>query len=433
MELNVCLLNDSFPPVIDGVSNAVINYANIIQEFYGKSTVVTPNYPNTTDDYIFPVLRYPSINTTKVLRYRTGNPFNSRILHSLEKQQFDILHSHCPFASSLLARTLRERVNAPYVLTYHTKFDIEIATTIASESMQNIAMKLLTNNISVADEIWVVSEGAAQSLRNLGYQGETVLMENGVDFPKEKVSDERIQALRSELALQDDVPVFLFIGRLQWYKNIRITLDALSALKKLGRDFRFFVIGDGTDREEMQSYVDELGLQDHCRFFGSISDRERLRDFFSLADLFLFPSTYDTNGLVVREAAACQLASIIVEKSGAAEGIVDGQNGLLIEENATSMAQKLVWACDHLDTVHRIGVAAQNEIYISWKEAVEKAYHRYEYLYDKMERGLLLRKEAKGDSMFELVADWSAASAKLRSMPRSMIDKTNSIYEKFKK
>ena len=168
-------------------------------------------------------------------------------------------------------------------------------------------------------------------------------------------------------------------------------------------------------------------------FLGSIHNRERLRDFFSLADLFLFPSTYDTNGLVVREAAACRLASIIVEKSGAAEGIVDGQNGLLIEENAPSMAQKLVWACDHLDIVHRIGIAAQNEIYISWQEAVEKAYKRYEYLYDKMQRGLLPRKEVRGDSMFELVAEWSAASAKIRSVPRTMIDKTNSIYERFKK
>lgn len=433
MDLNVCLLNDSFPPLIDGVSNAVINYAGIIQQHLGHCAVVTPKYPKTQDDYLFPVLRYPSINTTKMLRYRTGYPFNSKLIDKLEKQKFDILHSHCPFASSVLARILKERVNAPYVLTYHTKFDIEIATAFSSESLQNLTMRLVSNNISVADEVWVVSEGAAQSLRNLGYQGDTVLMENGVDLPKEKVSCERVQALRTELGLPDGVPVFLFVGRLQWYKNVRITLDALSALNKLGRDFRFLVIGDGTDREEMEAYTTELGIEERCMFLGSIHNRERLRDFFSLADLFLFPSTYDTNGLVVREAAACQLASIIVEKSGAAEGIVDGQNGLLIEENAPSMAQKLVWACDHLDIVHRIGIAAQNEIYISWQEAVEKAYKRYEYLYDKMQRGLLPRKEVKGDSMFELVAEWSAASAKIRSVPRTMIDKTNSIYERFKK
>jgi len=433
MDLNVCLLNDSFPPLIDGVSNAVINYAGIIEQQMGHATVVTPKYPRTQDDYIFPVVRYPSINTTKMLRYRTGNPFNSKTLDKLEKMNFDILHSHCPFASGLLTRVLKERVNAPYIFTYHTKFDIEIATTFSSESIQNITKRLVSNNISVADEVWVVSEGAAQSLRNLGYQGDTVLMENGVDMPKEKVSDVRIQALRKELNLPDGIPVFLFVGRLQWYKNVRITLDALSGLSKLGKDFRFIVVGDGTDKGDMEAYARELGISDRCLFTGSIHDREKLRDYFSMADLFLFPSTYDTNGLVVREAAACQLASVIVEKSGASEGIVDGQNGLLIEENAPSMAQKLAWACDHLDTVHRIGINAQNEIYISWQEAVERAYARYELLYDKMQRGLLPRKEARGDSMFELLADWSAATAKLRSVPRTMIDKTNSIYSKFRK
>ena len=279
----------------------------------------------------------------------------------------------------------------------------------------------------------MVSEGAAQSLRNLGYQGDTVLMENGVDMPREKVSNERIKALRETLSLPEDVPVFLFVGRLQWYKNLRITLDGLSALKKIGQKFHFLIVGDGTDKADMQDYARQLQIDDCCSFIGSIQDRERLRDFFSLADLFLFPSTYDTNGLVVREAAACQLASVIVEKSCAAEGIIDGQNGLLIEENAPSMAQKLLWACKHLDIVHRIGIAAQNEIYLSWQEAVEKAYRRYEYLYDKMERGVLPRKEARGDSMFELVADWSAAGEKLRSVPRTMIDKTNSIYERFKR
>ena len=42
---SVCLINDSFPPVIDGVANAVTNYASIIQRSFGDATVVTPYYP----------------------------------------------------------------------------------------------------------------------------------------------------------------------------------------------------------------------------------------------------------------------------------------------------------------------------------------------------------------------------------------------------
>ena len=74
-KLNICLINDSFPPAIDGVANAVTNYAKIIQNGLGNSTVVTPFYPDADDSvFDFPVLRYPSIDMTKLVGYRAGLP-----------------------------------------------------------------------------------------------------------------------------------------------------------------------------------------------------------------------------------------------------------------------------------------------------------------------------------------------------------------------
>ena len=58
--LNVCLMNDSFPPVIDGVATTILNYAEIINNGLGKATVVTPEYPGAKDDFPFPVVRYTS-------------------------------------------------------------------------------------------------------------------------------------------------------------------------------------------------------------------------------------------------------------------------------------------------------------------------------------------------------------------------------------
>ena len=431
MDLNVCLLNDSFPPIIDGVANTVINYAGIIHNQLGRCTVVTPHYPDVTDEYIFPVMRYPSLNTAKSTNgYRTGYPFSNKTLTMLEAQKFDIIHSHCPMASGILARTIRERLESPYILTYHTKFDVEIAKAFESESLQKLSTRLMINNISATDEVWVVSKGAGDNLRSMGYEGDTVVMENGVDMPCERVSQDAVDALREELGIEPHLPIFLFVGRCFWYKGIRISLDALKEVQNAGKDFRFIVVGDGLDKQEIEHYAAEIGLKEQCIFTGSIYDREKLRAFFALADLFLFPSTYDTNGLVVREAAANALASVIIKDSCASEGIVDGRNGLLVEENAPSLAKTLFWACEHRDTLHTLGRCAQEEIYISWQDAVTKAYHRYEYLYEQMKLGKLPRKDIRGNSFFELVADWSAAYAKLQNLPRTVLDKTNSIYEK---
>ena len=58
---SICLINDSFPPVIDGVANAVTNYAAIIQRTYGDATVVTPYYPDADDGaYPFPCCAIPA-------------------------------------------------------------------------------------------------------------------------------------------------------------------------------------------------------------------------------------------------------------------------------------------------------------------------------------------------------------------------------------
>ena len=60
----ICLLNDSFPPIIDGVANAVVNYAENIEKHHGHAVVVTPAVPGADDSgFPFPVVRYPSIDT----------------------------------------------------------------------------------------------------------------------------------------------------------------------------------------------------------------------------------------------------------------------------------------------------------------------------------------------------------------------------------
>ena len=81
--------------------------------------------------------------------------------------------------------------------------------------------------------------------------------------------------------------------------------------------------------------------EDLVFFADPIRDRRRIRAWYCRADLFLFPSTFDTNGLVVREAAACGLGCVLIQGSCAAEGITDGRNGILIEENAASLAAVL--------------------------------------------------------------------------------------------
>ena len=413
--MSICLLNDSFPPMIDGVANAVVNYASELERLGEHSVVVTPAVPGAEDrGYPYPVLRYPSIDTRKLVGYVAGYPFSPEIMRRLKEEKVELLHSHCPIASTILARQLRSVLDAPLVLTYHTKFDIDIANALKSRLLQKGAIRAMVQNISACDEVWVVSRGAGENLRGLGYEGEYTVMPNGVDVPCARVSQGEIDGAAGEYDLPQGVPVFLFVGRLMWYKGLRITLDALARLKADKIPFRMVVIGDGADRREMEEYAGALGLSEQCFFLGAIRDRERIRAWYCRADLFLFPSTFDTNGLVVREAAACSLASVLVRGSCAAEDVTDNRNGFLIEENGESMAACLKSLCKNPDLMHRVGQCAARELYMSWEEAVHLANDRYRVIIDRYRSGGYPKPEKMMDGFLDSQGELMDALARIR-------------------
>ena len=409
--MKVCLLNDSFPPVIDGVANVVKNYADIMTEKDLANVIVgTPRYPDGVyTGYPYPVVDYQSFNFKKVCNgYRTGNPLTIGGIHKLDEFEPDIIHSHCPFSSTVLARVVRENTNAPIVFTYHTKFDVDIANNVKSELLYNETVRMIVRNISACDEVWAVSRGAGENLRSLGYEGEYRVVSNGVDFPKGRIDEKDVARITAGFDLPEGIPMFLFVGRLNNYKGLPMIAEAMNRLSDAGVDYRMVFIGGGPDAAEIQEKIkeygitldipDEGGTEDsrtystfegkkdrpgRVIFTGPIHDRYALRAWNTRADLFLFPSTYDTNGLVVREAAACGLAAVLIKDSCAAEDITDGRNGYVIEENAESMAALLGRVSGDLAAVHDVGQHAMDEIYISWESAVRDAHARYEEIIDR--------------------------------------------------
>ena len=380
----VGLLNDSFPPTIDGVANAVFNYANIINKKYGKAAVITPKYPNVVDDYPFEVYRYQSARFSREMPYRVGNPFSPVFLREIGKLKLDILHTHCPFSSGVLARELSLLNKIPNVLTYHTKFDIDIDRYVENKQFNTIARKFVLNNINSADEVWAVSEGTIKSLRDIGYEGEVVVMPNGTDFVRGKASDEMVNEIDRMYKTKNETLVFLYCGRMMWYKNIKITLDALKIINDAGIHFKMFFVGDGVDRPSIEEYARRIGIYEKVIFTGAVYDREKIRAYFTRADLFLFPSTYDTSGLVVKEAAACSCASALIKDSCASEGVENGLSGILAEkETAESFAKAIIDVLRVPDMLKYLGEMACEKVYYSWDDSVKAATKRYEIVIEK--------------------------------------------------
>lgn len=397
LDMNVCLFNDSFPPLIDGVANTVVNYATVIQQKYGAAMVATPKYPDVVDDYPFEVVRYPSLNTVKMVGYRTGNPFDARAMRRMSDWKPDILHAHCPMASLFMARELRNLTDAPLVFTYHTKFDIDIKQAFRIGAVSDAAIRAVVDNIAAADEVWAVNRGAGDNLRSLGFEGEIKIMPNGVEFPRGAAPEADIAAVRAELGIPADRVLFLFVGRMKWYKGQRTILDGLKRVRAAGGEFSMLFVGDGQELEEIRDYAAECGLADACIFAGKVLDRDRLRAIYSAADMLLLPSVFDNNPIVVKEAAACGTASVLVRDSSPAEGVENGRSGILISDDADDMARVLLSLCTDRELSRRLGEGAMDGLYVSWDDMIAQAVGRYEELIKMKERGELEARHAKLD------------------------------------
>ena len=248
MKLRVGLLNDSFAPMIDGVAVATKAYGDIIKQKHGEPIVIVPKYPNIIDDYDYKVYRYHSVPSDKLIGYRAGNPFSPTLVNRLRNERMDLLHVHCPFASAVMARVIcsSAKSKVPMVFTYHTKFNTDIKTRVKIKQIQKIAHRFVLNNINHMDEVWVVSKNAGEDLREFGYKGNYRIMRNGTDYEKGKSPKERIDEIDRIYRIEPCELVFLFVGRMMWYKNIRLMLDTYAILKQNGMPFKAFFIHSGS-------------------------------------------------------------------------------------------------------------------------------------------------------------------------------------------
>lgn len=381
-ELKIAIGTEAFPPTIDGISTVAKCYADIINDKLGEAVIVTPKNPNQEDyKYKYKIYRYKSLFTFGE-GYPVGWPFKRQFSEDIIDMNFDILHSHCPIATSYFFRRVNRIKRIPQILTYHTKYEYDFDLRIPGYPLRHRAYGFLLNNIKSADEVWVTSKGTAESLRKVGYEGDYIIMPNGCDLPISRFTQDDKDIIRRKHGIPAGVPILIFVGRMMWYKNIRLIVDACARLKAMGFDFRLLMIGIGPDENAIKKHVRKTELDNKILFTGQILDRNELQLYYSAADLLVFPSVFDTNGLVVREAAASATAALLVEESCAAEGIKDGKTGFLCRENAESVAESVLQIFKNRGRLKEVGLNAQNDIYISWDESIKNAYERYRIVMD---------------------------------------------------
>ena len=275
-ELKIAVGTDAFPPTTDGISNVAQNYASLINKEHGKAVIVTPKNPNQQDaNYDYEIFRYKSWWFPSKEGYSFGWPFGDKLSYEIINRGFDVLHSHCPLATSYYFRLVNRKLRIPTVLTYHTKYEYDFDRRVPIKPARDFAYRFLLNNINAADEVWVTSAGTADSLRKIGYNGDFIVMPNGRDMKKTIIDPKTTAEIKASYGIPQNVPLFIYAGRMIWYKNIKIILDACKMMKNAGRDFRLIMLGFGADENKIKRYYQRLGIADKIINTGKMLNREK--------------------------------------------------------------------------------------------------------------------------------------------------------------
>ena len=380
---NIGLFNDSFPPVMDGVAICVENYARWMQELVGGVSVITPE--NLDADYSYKkyeVLSYLSVAVPFRPPYVTGiSDLDPAFKAKLMRRQFRIVHAHCPFTSGWAAQSIAKKQRIPMVATFHSKYRDDFARVIQSDIILEAVIKGIVHFYETADEVWVPQESVKDVLYSYGYKGSIEVMQNGCDLVGD-YSPEFFQDARRKLGVADGEFVLLYVGQHIWEKNLRLTIEALGRIKDL--PFRMFFIGTGYAADEMRKLVEEKGIADKVHFVGRLTDRQLMKQYYAAADLFLFPSLYDTDGLVVREAAALHTPSVMLRDASASGMLRDGESGFLIGNSADDFESALRSLEADRGRLSAVGLNASTSIVRSWKDIAEEAIDRYNALIDRV-------------------------------------------------
>ncbi len=375
---NVGLFCDSFPPVMDGVAVCMENYARWMQKKVGGVCVVTPNVAEADySQYDFKVYDYFSVPVPRRAPYVTGiAEVDPLWLAKVATTRFKIVHAHCPFATGQAARRIARLQGIPLVATFHSKYRDDFAR-VLPKLATDLVVDAIVDFYERADLVWVPQASTVEVLREYGYKGHVEVMDNGSDLVADYPEKYFVEA-RQRLGVGPDEFVMLFVGQHIWEKNTRLIIEALSRIDDI--PFRMFFVGTGYAAEEMKALVSERGLDRKVRFEGMVTDREKVTDYYAAADLFLFPSLYDTAGLVVQEAAALGTPSVMAREATAASVIHDGRDGFLTDNDPDKMAALLRSLIHDPERVHRVGVQAGKSLVRSWEDCVGEVLERYNAL-----------------------------------------------------
>jgi len=313
------LFTDVYFPSKNGVSTSVYLLWRELRKMGHEAWIIAPKWPGTASEE--GVVRVSSVPYPFFEDYRLGLP-NARLLPT----RFEVVHSHVPFTLGLWALSLAQKWRVPHVSTFHThyeKYAHYVPGLAFLDRHTHIIPRLARAFYNRVELVITPTHPVKELVERYRIERPVRVIPTGID------TELLARAPRPEpCPWPEGRRRLLTVSRLGKEKSLDVALEAFAQIAD-ALDAHWVLVGEGPEREHLEAQAKRLGVRERITFTGAVP-YEKIGGYYRAAELFLFASETETQGLVLWEAQAMGLPVVAVAAGGAVESVAPNQSGALV-------------------------------------------------------------------------------------------------------
>lgn len=355
--MNIAMFTDAFFPRINGVSVSVLSFAKELSRDGSKICIVCPDYSDTSnmgirqkfhsytetipcegnDITVFRVASDKIIwsNEDRLAKITSWH----HLKHFLDDEfKPDLIHINSEYIAGRFGSHYAKHRKLPLVYTFHTYWEeycknyARLAPSAATRAFgREISLYFLRRATNIIAPTFRIEE----VIRKYGISKSVHILPTGISSDVSCYDEEK--AVDFNKKFYDSFPaaegkrIMLYIGRVAAEKNLNFLLDVMEEVRKKKDDVCLVVVGDGEYLPVLKEAAAKLPYFNNI-FFPGYCSRDQLAYYYKLADVFVFPSLTETQGLVTIEAMSAGLPVVAIGEMGTLD-VMQGDNGGFMIKN----------------------------------------------------------------------------------------------------
>lgn len=340
--MKILFISDVYFPRINGVSTSIRTFVLQMQNLGHEVHLIAPDYDVVTEDEAW-IKRTPARSIyfdpeDKLMKYGEA----MKLLPALEKERYDIIHVHTPFVAHYLGLKLAAKLNIPCLETYHTFFEDYLhhyLPWMPKSIARGMARMISKRQCNAVDAIVAPSNPMLDVLRKYGVNVISEVIPTGLQESSFTKADG--QAFRLKYGIAIDRPMLLYVGRVAFEKNIDFLLEMTKLLAEKRPDILLVVTGEGPAEASLHKLAHTLNIEKNVQFIGYLDRAKELNACYESADIFVFASKSETQGLVLLEAMAQATPVVAIAELGTASILIEGKGALIAPDDKDKFAERV--------------------------------------------------------------------------------------------